>query len=96
MEAARYKAEGLSAAEAKARAADDAESIVEQAVEIKAANLQPEKKVNVRRMMTAYERGRMNRVPRKRKNPLKQLAKLVLDPRLRLLAGAALLVVGSM
>ena len=96
MEAARYRAEGLSPAEANARGADDAENLVEQAVEIKAANLHSDKTVNVFRMMTAYERGRMDRAPRKRKNPLTQLVKLVLDPRWRMLAGAALLVVGLM
>ena len=96
MEVARLKAEGLSAGEANARGADAAEAIVEQAVEIKAANADAKKKVNVRTMMTAYERGQANAVPSKRKNPLAGLAKLAFDPRLRIAAGAALLIVGLM
>ena len=96
MEVARLKAEGLSAGEANARAADAAEAIVEQAVEIKAANADAKKRVNVRKMMTAYERGQANAVPRKRKNPVAGLVKLIFDPRLRLVAGAALLIIGLM
>ena len=96
MEAARLKAEGLSAGEANARAAEVAEAIVEQAIEIRAANADAKKTVNVSRMMTAYERGKIDAAPRKRKNPLSKSVKLAFDPRLRLIAGAALLIVGSM
>ena len=96
MEVARLKAEGVSAGEANARAADAAEAIVEQAVEIKAANADAKKQVNVRKMMTAYERGKLNQPQRKRKNPLAGLVKLIFDPRIRLVAGAALLIVGLM
>lgn len=100
MEVARLKAEGLSANEANAKAADAAEAIVEQGVEIKAANANAMRQVNVRKMLSAYERGQINSLPKRRRNPLGKLAvgltRFVFDPRLRMLAGAALLVVGLM
>ena len=96
MEAARLKAEGVGEAEAKARAEGAAEEFVEQAKELKSANVQKKATVNVGAMMTRYEKARASVRPRK--NPLVvlfgKLLRMPFDPRLRLLAGA-LLIVGA-
>jgi len=99
VETARLKAEGLSAAEAKSQAADAADDLVEQAVVIREANTDDKKKVDVRAVLTRYDRAKMaQREPRPRVNPLavllRRLVGIPFDPRLRLLVGAALIVAG--
>ncbi len=101
VETARLEAEGLAPAEAKAKAADAADDLVEQAVEIRAANTDKKKKVDVRAVLTRYDRAKMAaRQPRPRANPLavllRKLVGIPFDPRLRLLVGAALIVAGLM
>jgi serine/threonine protein kinase len=99
VEAAKLKAEGMSEAEAAERAEDAAAELVEQAKEIRAANLDRKRKVNVHEIMTRYEIAKS--APRRpRVNPVVRLVKKIvaipLDPRLRLLLGAALIVGGLM
>lgn len=98
LEQKRFEAEGVSAAEAKTKAADAADAIVEQAVEIRAANNDQSKKINVRTMLKRYELAKMEPRPRKAA-PLVLVSKLfrtAFDPRLRLVLGALLIVGGLM
>ena len=94
-EAARLKATGMSDVEAAALADDAAEDVVEQGKVLQAANADRKKKVNVREMMSRYEKAKS--IPRRPRTPLavrlfKSLLGVPFDPRLRLLVGAVLLV----
>jgi len=100
LERKRLEAEGVSSSEAKAQSQDAADDIVEQAAEIKAANADGKKKVNVREMMTRYERAKLTQIKRKRA-PLpvllfNRVMRTIFDPRLRLVAGALLIIGGLM
>ncbi len=95
MEVARLKAEGATDAEAAAKAEDAADELVEQAVEIKAANADKKKKVDVRELMTRYQK--VQAAPKRKRKPfalilLGKLLRLPFDSRLRLVLGAALVV----
>jgi eukaryotic-like serine/threonine-protein kinase len=98
MEVKRLKAQGVSEAEATARAEDAADDLVEQGKDIKKANNQATANVNVGEMMTKYEKAKPEVRPRK--NPLVVLLGKMLrfpfDPRLRLVLGALLIVGGVM
>jgi len=98
LEVQRLIAEGLSPAEARARAADAAEDLIEQAAEIRAANLDQTRRVNVAKMLTRYERAKLAAIERPRPSPtqkfFRKLTAIPLDPRLRLLLGALLIVGG--
>ncbi len=98
LEVKRLKSEGVSEAEANARAEDAADDLVEQAKDIKKANNNASAKVNVREMMSKYEKGKSQVRPRK--NPLLvlggKLLRFPFDPRLRLVLGALLIVGGVM
>lgn len=100
LEQKRFEAEGVSVAEAKAKAADAADAIVEHAVEIRAANHDQSKKINVRTMMKRYELAKMEELKRPRKAaPMVLVSKFfrtVFDPRLRLVLGALCIVGGLM
>jgi hypothetical protein len=97
-EAARLKASGMSEAEATALAEDAAEDVVEQGKVIAAANADRKKKVNVREMMSRYEKAKA--IPRRPRTPIamrivKKVLGLPFDPRLRLVLGGVL-IVGAM
>ncbi len=98
LERNRLVAEGASASEANAQSQDAADDLVEQAAEIKAANAGGKKTVNVRAMLTRYERAKMSQIQRKRAPWPAMLAKravrTIFDPRLRMVAGAVLIVGG--
>jgi serine/threonine protein kinase len=94
-EAARLKAAGMSDVEAKALAEDAAEDVVEQGRAIQAANADRKKTVNVREMMSRYEKAKA--IPRRPRTPtlvrvFKKVLGLPFDPRFRLLLGAVLVV----
>lgn len=96
-EAARLKATGMGDAEAAALADDAAEDVLEQGKVIQAANADRKKKVNVREMMSRYEKAKS--IPRRPRTPLpirvlKAMVRVPFDPRLRLLVGAVLVVGG--
>ena len=100
LERNRLVAEGVSSSDAKAQAEDAADDLVEQAAEIKAANADGKKKVNVRAMMSRYEKAKLGQIKRPRQ-PLpvilgKRLVRGIFDPRLRIVAGALLIVGGLM
>ena len=96
LERKKLEAEGVSATEAKARAAEEADELVEQAAAIKASVRDASRAADVKRMRT--RRGPVERRPRR--SPVAVLTKTVsrtlLDPRLRVLAGALLIVGGLM
>jgi eukaryotic-like serine/threonine-protein kinase len=96
MEVKRLKSQGVSDAEANARAEDAADDLVEQAKDIRKANNQASAKLNVREMISKYEKPKTEVRPRK--NPLVVLASRILrfpfDPRLRLIVGALLIIGG--
>lgn len=99
LEAKRLEAEGLSFAEAKTRAAAAAADLVEQAAALRKANADRATKVDVRQMLSRYETAKLAELNRPRRSPVQAVTRLlsrtVFSPRLRLLAGA-LLVVGGL
>ncbi len=96
LERKRLESEGMSVVEAKARAAEEAESLAEQAAAIKASVRDVSRVADVR-WLRAERRAA---VRRPRRSPVKVLAntalRTALDPRQRVLVGALLIVGGLM
>ncbi len=100
VEQRRLVAEGVSAADAKGQAHGAADDLVAQGAEIKAANRDATKKVDVRAVLSRYELAKMRETARPRGSLGSRLARRGLraafGPQLRLLLGALLVVGGLM
>ncbi len=100
LERKRLEAEGVSAVEAKAQATAAAADLVEQGAVLRASGRDKTPAVDVRRLLTRYDRAKLGELRRPRRSPvtalLNTVSRTVFAPQLRLVVGALLIVGGLM